>query len=182
MKRQLICLLGAMIAASASPGCISRLAKEGVGVVRGAKGIYASIAPDPALSGAKPLSRYRRFELGPISDDFGGKVPPRLLELLPTKFREHLAEAGLPHQPDGKTLLIRGRIVHYEAEGMLGLTFGDFEEVIARVEFVDKASGKVIGEANCIGRSNESVNRGVETKADGLAKAIVKWIADRYPE
>jgi hypothetical protein len=65
---------------------------------------------------------------------------------------------------------------------MMGYAFGNFEEVLARVEFVDKATNKVMGTANCIGRTAETVNVGVETKAEGLAKAIVNWIADRYPK
>jgi prophage DNA circulation protein len=60
--------------------------------------------------------------------------------------------------------------------------FGPFEEVVARVELVDKASGTVLGVANCIGRSNTSVNKGVNKKAEGLSKAIAIWIGRSYPK
>ena len=181
MKRFLICLLAVALVTPLLPGCMSRAIKEGVGVVRGAKGMYAPVAPASTPAEAKILGEYKRFELGAITDDFGGQVPSQLLQQLPANFAEQITEARLPNDPSGKTLSIRGRILHYEAQGMLGLAFGDFEEVIARIDFVDKASGRVVGTANCIGRTTESVNRGVASKADGLAKAIVSWIADRYP-
>ena len=172
----------ALAAASVLPGCISRGIKEGIGVVRGGRGVYAPIQPLRATGGVKPLAAYTRFELGRIGDNFGGKAPKRLGELLPAKFREQLAKRKLPNTSRGKTLVIRGEILHYEQEGMVGLAFGDFEEVIARLEMVDKSSGKVLGTANCIGRSKESINRGVDSKAEGLAKAIADWIAANYPK
>ncbi len=160
-------------------GC-SRAIKEGVGLGRGASGIYFPVDADAGKPQAKILKHYTRFQMGQMKDNFGGKVPARLLRLLPSEFQNQLKEKGLPNR-GGKTLLVRGKILHYEAEGMMGFAWGNFEEVIARVEFVDKETGKVLGIANCIGRSKESVNRGVEKKTQGLAKAIVSWIADRYP-
>ena len=56
------------------------------------------------------------------------------------------------------------------------------EFAVARVEFVDKDSGKVLGRSSCVGRTTERVNLGVGKKAEGLAKAIVKWIDARYPK
>jgi hypothetical protein len=46
---------------------------------------------------------------------------------------------------------------------------------------VDKDTGKVLGSANCIGRTAERVNIGVEKKAEGLSKAFIAWIESRYP-
>ena len=109
-------------------------------------------------------------------------VPPDLWADLRTAFAEELAEKGLPNDSSGKTLLIRGRIVHYEGDGILGLALSPLEEVVARIELVDKDSGNVLGVANCIGRTTASVNTGVEKKAQGLAKAIVSWLDKRYPE
>jgi len=161
-------------------GC-SRLVGEGMEEVRGAKGLYAPIrglAPD---SQARPLGRYRRFELGQISDDFGGNVPAGLWDYLREAFADQLAKKRLPNDPAGKTLLVRGKILHYEDAGMLGHAMGPLEQVIARIELVDKDSGAVIGVANCVGRTTKSVGTGVKKKAEGLAKAIVAWIDARYP-
>ena len=180
MRRATTYVVVVAAAAVLLTGC-GRAIREGVGLGRGAKGIRAEIQPVAAAKDARPLGSYSRFELGPMQDDFGGNVPSELLRLLPGEFQKQLAEKELPNQPGGKTLLVRGRILHYEAEGLFGLAFGDFEEVIARVELVDKDTGRTVGTANCIGRTTESVNRGVEKKAEGLAKAIVGWIAERYP-
>ena len=92
-----------------------------------------------------------------------------------------MASKKLPNDPSGKTLVIRGRILHYEDSGILG-HITPLEQVIARIELVDKATGQVIGVANCIGRSTTSLNAGVAKKGEGLAKAIVSWLDKRYPE
>ena len=77
-------------------------------------------------------------------------------------------------------LLVRGTIIYYEsAHGLAEQLFGPLEEAVADVELVDKASGNVIAKAACVGRSTASVSQGVETKAEGLAKGITKWI-DRF--
>ena len=175
MKRTVTVFLLVVLAMTA--GC-SQAIKEGVGVARGAKGIYMPISP----LAVSPLGQYTRFELGKFEDGIGGKVPRELLAYLPEKFKEQLAENELPNNPGGKTLLARGTILHYEDENIIGMLIGPLEEVVARVELVDKDSGKVLGVANCIGRTTTRVNKGVEKKADGLAKAIVGWIASYYPK
>ena len=156
-------------------GCTGRMIKEALGTVRGPRGVWAPVQEAP---GVAPLASYQRFELD-IHDSFG-KTPVQLLTQLPLSFREELESKNLPNSQTGKTLVVRGSIIHYEAEGMKGLAFGDFEEVVTRLQLVDKDSGKVLAEANCIGRSTESVNRGIKNKADGLAKAIAGWIASGY--
>ena len=180
MKRTTILLIAAVSALLMAQGC-TRAIKETVGL-RGAKGIYAPIQPVDRLKEARPLGDYRLFELGDIKDDFGAKVPPELFRYLPVEFEEALADKKLPNEPGGKALLIRGRVLHYEDANMVGSVLGPLEEVVARIELVDKASGKVLGVANCIGRTNETVNQGVQKKAQGLARAIVAWIDARYPK
>jgi len=182
MRRMTGWLVLAMAVTFTATGCLGRAIKEGVGVARGAKGIYApirAVAPDKE---SRPLGEYTRFELGEFTDDFGGKTPGELLALLPAAFEEQLAAKNLLGLSGGKTLLVRGKILHYEDATMIGFALGPLEETIARVELVDKATGNVLGVANCVGRTDESVNAGVPKKAEGLAKAIVSWIASRYPK
>ncbi|MBS3733819.1 MAG: hypothetical protein KGY99_02725 [Phycisphaerae bacterium] len=155
--------------------------REGVGLVRGAKGVHAVIDPMPDAA-ARPLGQYTRFELGEFTDDFGGRTPRELFRLLPGAFASQIADAELPNDASGKTLLIRGRVLHYESQDLFGMIKGDAEEVVARVELVDKASGRVLATGNCVGRTTNRVNKGVGKKADGLAKAIVTWLQSRYPE
>lgn len=177
------CLLAAVVLTSAlvAPGCMGTIIKEGAGVALGAKGTFMPIQPISADKAERSLAAYQRFELGPLTDAIGGKTPSDFLGLLPGAFATEIAKAKLPDAPGGKTMLIRGRIIHYESASTLGFVVGPLEEVIVLTEFVDKDTGTVLGVANCIGRTTERVNGGVQKKAEGLARAFVKWIDSRYP-
>jgi len=161
-------------------GC-SRLAKEGLGGLTGPKGVAIPLKRVAGSPSDRALGAYERFELGRITDGIHGRTPPGLLRQLPAEFQKQLAAKKLPNPASGKTLVVRGKILHYEESGLFGQAFGPLEEVIARIELVDKDSGKVLGVANCIGRTKESINMGVRAKAEGLAKAIVGWIDKLYP-
>ncbi len=165
----LACLLPAQ-------GCIGRAISEGVGVVTGAKGSYMALQPVAPTPKSTALVEYTVFELSRFDVDAGLQIPVAFTDAFPHKFRHELIRQKFPAAEGNKTLVIRGRIMHYESAGMMGQLFGPFEEVVTRVELVDKTSGRVLGVANCIGRSQESVNKGPEDKAEGLAKGIVSWI------
>ena len=162
-------------AAAVVPGCLSRAIKETASVATGAKGVVAEVQAPGSLA------PYTTFELGQFSDGMGGQIPKDLWTYLPGKFAEHLADRKLAGLTGGKALVLRGTIVHYEGEGLAGLLWGNFEEVIARVEMVDKRTKAVMGVANCIGRSTTTARKGVENKADGLAKSLVSWIEKHHP-
>lgn len=162
------------------PGC-SRFAKEGIGYARGARGLYVPLKAVASETQSEMLAQYQRFELARLTDDFGGRTPGELWNHLETEFYKQLAEKCLPNAQSGKTLLIRGEILHYEGSGIIE-QISPLEEVIARIELVDKDSGQVIETANCIGRTKESCNIGVAKKGEGLARAIVSWLDDRYPK
>ena len=181
MTRATCILIVVTVAGLALTGC-ARAAGEAFEAFRGAKGIYVPIVPVAETKEARPLGQYTRFELGEIQDAFGGSVPPELFRQLPAKFAEEIEKAKLPNDPSGKTLLVRGKIYHYEDEGLVGMMLGPLEEVVARIELVDKDSGRVIGVANCIGRTTKAAGKGVPKKAEGLARAIVSWIKSGYPE
>ncbi len=170
MRNRSLLVLLVVLAAAAVPGCLGRVVKESVAGGMGAEGVLAEIKR-PGSLGA-----YTSFELGEYTHEMGGQIPRQIWTYLPGKFGVHLQDKGLAGLTGGKALVLRGAILHYEGEGIKGLLFGDFEEVIARVEMVDKASGAVLGTANCIGRTKTTSRKGVENKADGLAKALVKWI------
>jgi len=169
----------AAVTLAATGGCI-RAAKEGLGVAIGAKGSYR-LVPGSAELGTEGLANYTNFELRSLTDATEGLAPRELWGYLPSEFQKELDSKKLPRQARGKTLLARGKVIYYEDSSMAGNIFGPLEEVVARVEFVDKATGRVLAEALCVGRTGETVNRGIQKKAEGLAKAIVRWIHDHYP-
>jgi hypothetical protein len=168
------------LAAALSAGCTGRLITEGKESVLGAKGIVAG------ESGMTPpaefmLAQYRHFELAGFTDDMNGHVPPELFSHLSSEFSKQLADKGIPNS-SGKTLLIRGRVLYYEDASTLGTVLGPFEEAVARVEFVDKDSGRTLTDCYCVGRTESLRQKGARGKAEGLAKAITTWIAKRYPK
>jgi hypothetical protein len=92
-----------------------------------------------------------------------------------------LADSPLPVGQSGKTIELTGVVLYFEMSSTIGKAFGPLEEVIVQTEMVDASTGRVLGKANCIGRTTNRVNLGVEKKADGLAKAFVDWIVDNHP-
>lgn len=181
MTRALLMLTLLVGVSFLAPGCMTA-AKEAYGGVTGADGIVAEIQPAVEADNDRPLGRYTHFEIGKVTDDISGKYPDQILDMVPDQFEKQLAKKKIVNAPTGKTLIIRGTIIHYEDEGMLGMVLGPLEEIICRTELVDKDTGKVIGVANCIGRTTERVNKGVAKKAEGLAKAWANWIEMRYPK
>lgn len=169
-----------IVLATMTTGCMSRAIKEGFSVATGPKGFYAE---DPSMGPeeAKPLAKYNSFKIGEFNSSFRN-TPPELLRLVPTELRKKLTEEGLPLGPGGATCVINGTVIYYEKAGLSGQLFGPFEEAVFEVQLVDQASGQVIGQAICVGRSTTTARQGVENKAIGVAKGIAKWIEDRYPQ
>jgi len=163
------------------PGCLGRAIGEAYEGVTGPKGVVKEVKSlGPKES--RPLAGYANFEVGQIVDDFGGQVPPELLANIKPYILQRLAEKGLPTGKSGKAALIRGRVFYYEDASVSGHLFGPFEEALAVIELVDKSSGRVLGEAICIGRTTKSVRKGVDNKTQGMADAVVTWIDERYPD
>ncbi len=172
----------AMIAlAAVSAGCLSRGFKEVTGL-RGGKGSFTVTREVAGGEAARPLGAYRCFKLERFSDAMGGRVPGALFIALQAAFEEALAEKKIANARSGKALLIRGRVVHYEAAGISGQMFGPLEEAVAQIEFVDAGTKKVLGTANVVGRTNSTTSQGIHTKAQGIARAIAAYIDKRYPK
>jgi hypothetical protein len=159
-------------------GCLTA-ASEAYGGVTGGKGLFVPLSPtanNPAL-----LTGYARFELGELADDFAGRTPPEFFPMLPGELEKALAKKKLPNASAGNTLVLRGRILYYEDQKFVNVILGPTEEVIARMEMVDKASGKVLATAICVGRSTTRTTIGVKYKAEGFGRALAAWIGANYP-
>lgn len=157
-------------------GC-SRAIKEGVGIVRGGSGITTVIEPISA-----DVTRYGSIELATFDDQTGTGVPAQLQPMLQRFFKEMLVEKKIPRVGHGdRTLTVRGTFLYYERAGRtVSQAVSPIEEVVARVELLE--GGKVIAQANCVGRSTATSTYGVKAKAQGLAKAIIDWLEKAYPE
>jgi hypothetical protein len=171
-------LVTAMITAQ---GCTGRIISEGMEKTLGATGIALPV--EPKLPGDQNfLASYRNFELATIRNEFPD-TPPAFVSEFEQKFQDQLARKNLPQERTGKTLLVNVTVLAYQAASSYHKAIGPTEEVVARVELIDKASGNVIGRAMCIGRTYQSVGLGPNWKAKGLSRAIVNGMIDpNYPK
>ncbi|MCK4625211.1 MAG: hypothetical protein KAV00_07870 [Phycisphaerae bacterium] len=176
MKLRAIVIVSLVGLAAMIGGCGTAIG-EGAALAMGAKG-----SPTPIKTVSTNLGAYQRFELGRITDDMAGKVPRELFILLPDAFAKELKEEKIPNARSGKTLLIQGKVLHYQSAPSSAAATAGVEFVVARIELVDKDNGQVLGVANCAGWTSKRVTLGIPEKAQGLARAIAKWIGNHYPE
>jgi hypothetical protein len=165
-----------------SQGCVGRVVGEGAEKTLGPKGVYWEEKPVAASHKTKALGEYRKFELGTVKNSYGKNVPPDFVSKFRAEFSKQLHESKLPKEGTGKTLLINVDLIHYEIADTSDNILGPLEQVVARVELVDNDTQQVIASGNAVGRTGKSVGVGVEWKARGLAKALIKWVSDYYPK
>ncbi len=165
-----------------STGCVGRVIGEGAEGALGPKGAYFEQKPAAPARSAKVLSDYGRFELGEVRNEVPRLVPGEFLREFPRKFGKELRESRLARAAGGKTLVFDVTIIHYEKADTEDNVFGPLEQVVARVRLLDKESGEVLAEGNAIGRTGKTVGLGAETKAEGLARALIKWVEDYWSD
>ncbi|HVP09625.1 MAG TPA: hypothetical protein VMV94_00370 [Phycisphaerae bacterium] len=165
-----------------SQGCVGRVIGEGAEKTLGPKGAYFQEKPLAASKDMKVLGPYKKFELGTVKNDYGKNVPADFIPKFREEFAKQVKDAKLGEEGAGKTLLVNVNVIHYETADMADNVFGPLEQVVAHVELVDKDTGQVLASGNAIGRTGKSVGMGVDKKAIGLARGIVKWIGDYHPK
>jgi hypothetical protein len=179
-----ICLaiLAALAGGLVSSGGCMRAIGEGAEKTLGPKGDYFEESPLAPSKTEKALAGYTELKLGKLTNEFPRNTPPEFARLFALEFEKQANEAGLGGMTAGKTLLANVAIIHYEHADMADNILGPLEQVVARVELVDADSGAVLGAGNVIGRTGKSVGLGVDWKARGLAKGIIKWVKDYSPK
>jgi hypothetical protein len=181
MKRNRIYLLLALIVPMVCSGCVGRVIGEGAEKALGPKGDYWQEKKLAASKEDKVLAPYTKFVLGQVKNEYGRNVPADFFTLFPEEFEKVLAKSKLPESDAGKTLVINVAVIHYEIADETDNILGPLEQVVARVQLVDKDTNTVLAYGNVIGRTGKTVGLGVDWKARGLAKGIIKWIKDYYP-
>ena len=161
-----------LLTALALAGC-----ENGLGNSADIAGTYVELTAPSHTLGA-----YANVEVGSFSDAFVGHTPDELLALLPDRILAYLDQAEVPTRRSGKTLVIEGTIIYYEAAGPAGGGLSAFEEAVAEVQLLDKDSGQIVATAHCIGRSTTFMSKGAAEKADRLGKSIAAWVAEHYPK
>ncbi len=180
--KRLLTVFGVAGLAMLSTGCMGRLVGEGAEKALGPKGAFWEEKPVAARPEVKALASYRNFKLGEVKNVFGKHVPSDFIQQFRVQFAEQLRASHLPKDPSGKTLLFNVSIIHYETADMTDNVLGPLEQVVAHVELVDQQSGTVLASGNAVGRTGKTVGLGVEWKARGLAKALLKWASEYYPK
>jgi len=166
----------------AGQGCVGRLIDEGIEKSMGPTAKVLPMDPQWPAKDHAYLENYKNFAIGTIKTEFPA-VPQEFMEYLPGRLAEQLASKDLPMDQNRNTLVIHITILAYQPVSSYHKALGPTEEVVARVELVDKGSGKLVGKAVCIGRTYQSVGLGTKWKAWGLCRAIVNdWINEYYPK
>ncbi len=181
MKKGVGKILLAVAVSVVCSGCLGRMVGEGAEKTLGPKGAYWEEKSLAYSKKEKVLAPYTNFVLGQVKNDFGRNVPREFFSLFPREFEKALEKSKLPDTPTGKTLVVNVTVIHYETADETDNVLGPLEQVVAKVQLVDKATNKVMAYGNVIGRTGKTVGLGVDWKARGLAKGIVKWISDYYP-
>ncbi|MBI5725772.1 MAG: hypothetical protein HZA50_17565 [Planctomycetes bacterium] len=178
-----IVLIAGLLLVTADSGC-SRMIDEGFEKALGPTPKIMFLDPKPPEDKNNDfLSPYRNFVLGKVDASQFPETPRDFIDYLPTKFVEQTTGRHLPADPAGKTLVVNVAVLAYQPALKFQKATGPTEEVVAKVELVDKDSGKVVGRAICIGRTYQSVGLGTKWKAWGLCRAIVnEWIDEYYPD
>jgi hypothetical protein len=161
-----------------SGGCMGRLVGEGAEKALGPKGEYWETKRAAASKRTKVLASYRRIELGTVNNEIGANLPADFISKFKAEFAKQLRESKLPKDASGKTLVINVDVIHYENADMGDSVLGPLEQVVARINMLDKESQQVLAAGNAIGRTGKTVGMGVDWKARGLAKALIKWVSD----
>ena len=180
MKRIAFWSLGlAVLSLTVFSGCMRPL-KDGHEVATGPGGTFTVLQPITLPEGGHGLGAYGNFALGDISDPYN-LAPVGFKSGLAMSIRAELVEKKVPTDTSRRTALVNVLVLYYEDATLVGQAFGPQEEVVARVELVDKGTKKVLGVANCVGRTSTPLMQGVNKKAEGLAEGIVSWIEKNRP-
>lgn len=180
-----------LISLTLSMGC-SRAVSEGVHGVMGSSGKIVKIQGEDARIGQ--ISRdYGAVTVEPFGNDVGAVVPQPFLDVVHTviqnklqlrdrsavetvKFKKKEELGPFFTGPADKTLILRGKVIQYDQGSLQDKAMSPMDEAICRVQFIDGATQEVIAEANCTGRSKSVVRTGPNELADGVAKAIKKFL------
>ena len=167
------CLLG-------STGCMTA-AKQALYTVVGAQGEFYEVqVVKPAI-----LAGYRAVRVESFTNDLGQRVPFEVVDEVNAQLPEILGRKSSLFYPEGKQLLVRGKIIHYTGRtslaGSIMSVVGSSEECVCRVQLLDEDSQALIGEAVCWGQTKSALRRGTGELGQGVGKGVAKWIRERLP-
>jgi hypothetical protein len=173
-------LLSLAASALGSTGCKTAI-KQAYYTAVGAQGKFYEVRTvDPDV-----LATYQCVRVDPFTNELGERVPPEVIAEVNDHTPKTIAKSGLFY-PEGKTLLVEGKIIHFTGKsglmGSVGSVIGGAEECVCRVRLLDGESRELVGEAVCWGVVKSAVRRGAGELGIGVGKGVSKWISRRLPE
>lgn len=159
-----------MALGSLCTGCMGRIFAEGMGAATGASGraVESGTTPD--------LTPYKSLRVEPLTLAAGSQAPADLPDMLLADLEAATRNRDLTSE--GKPgLKLTGEVIHYESSSTVDKAIGPLAEVIVRARLIDASSGKVVAEANLVGRSKASSSSGAKHLSAGVGKALGKWLA-----
>ncbi len=167
-KHLLIFGMGLVCLASTS-GCIGRAINEGAGVAFGASGKVTD------LHKPEKLTDYKGLKVETLTVSQGLDVPGKMVTYLRESMHKSAGEMGLPSDRR-PILLLTGEVIHYESGSVVDQAIGPLQEVILRTQLRDADTQAVLAESNLIGRARATTSGGSENLAEGVGKALRKWL------
>jgi len=166
-----------------SGGCTSRIIKEGYYGATGSSGHYILLAGDKKQCRKLPFS-HGAVQMGSIQNTIGDACPDQFIQILPQsitnellkKEKENDEEKPFLRGPANKKLLITGTIIHYDEGKLLDQIVGPMEEAICRLQIRDAQTNTLYAEANFVSRVKSTVRKGPKELAEGIGKAIKKFL------
>jgi len=162
-------------------GCTTA-AKQAYYTAKGPQGNCLLVRSD----GMDPLRKYNSMEVVRFQNDLPGIIENSLVSTVQSDIVRELKEKGLflevtavPAFQKGATqtptAVLRGRLVDITSDKIPGQKLiGGGNHLIAQVEVVDKASGKVIAVANIRGVIKSVLEGGESDLAHGMARGAKK--------
>lgn len=167
--------LGLVWALTIGSGCQQIFVGGAVSEIRGGSGHLVVIRRPSAAD----LLEYRNIRVERVVNEMGQALPAYATAEIRQAYVKAVTRKGLFTLTSGNppaTLVLQVSVIHYQSSGSISKLLGGFNQLICRVRLVDGATGRTLGEANCMGLSKALARSGIEELADGSAKALRRWL------
>jgi len=170
-RRGLLMMIGVAAIAAAAPGCMSRMIREGLGAARGASGRVTVLRP------AEDLTRYKGLRVQPVGVTPGLELPEEMPGLIVAALEEVASDRDVPGDA-APAMQLTAEVIHYDAGSSVDKAIGPLSELLLRAQLLDGETRAVLSEANLASRSKATTSSGEEDMAEGVGKALDKWLEE----
>jgi hypothetical protein len=142
-----------------------------VGAATGASGRVVENGSTPNLAA------YRGLRVEPLKLSASSQAPADMPGMIQADLEAAARGRGLTLD-EKPALRLVGEVIHYETSSTVDTAIGPLAEVIVWAKLIDASSGKVVAEANLVGRSKASSSSSDKHLSAGVGKALDKWLKE----